>query len=171
MKNQELLSDLGIPHLDVILVEIFQLPPPNIFPECPLPVTLQDLADTLNQPIASVREVLCMLRDKAMDMEIDVETLKNMLAGDKPPLLLDVREPWEYDIAHLPGSLLLAELSFPDLLPRLKAAPCVVTICHHGIRSFSAAMYLKDQGVTGVCSLAGGVDAWAQRIDATMTRY
>jgi rhodanese-related sulfurtransferase len=171
VKNQELLTGLGIPHLDVILVEIFQLPPPRMFPECPMPTTIQELAQILNQTPESVREVLLMIRDKAMDMEIDVETLKSLMASDQPPLLLDVREPWEYDIAHLPGSLLLAELSFPDLLPQLQAANLVVTVCHHGVRSFSAAMYLKDQGVEQVRSLAGGVDAWAHKIDPTMARY
>lgn len=171
MKDQELLANLDIPHLDVILVEIFQLPPPHLFPECPLPVSVQELAQAVNKTPESVRETLSMIKNKALDMEMDVQTLKHLMDSKTPLILLDVREPWEYAIAHLPGSLLLAELSFPDLLPQLRAAPMVVTVCHHGVRSFSAAMYLKDQGVEHVRSLAGGVDLWALEIDPKMQRY
>ena len=72
MKDQELLVHLGIPHLDVILVEIFQLPPPHLFPECPLPVSVQDLALAVNKTPETVRETLMMIKDQAIDMEIDL---------------------------------------------------------------------------------------------------
>lgn len=165
------LVHLGIPHIEVVLEEVFQLPPPAIFPECPLPETVQDLAQRTNTSPEVIWELLMSIRDKAAGIEIEVESLRGLLESEMPPVLLDVREPWEYAIAHLPGSLLLAELSFPDLLQELRSAPLVVTICHHGVRSFSAAMYLKDQGVEKVRSLAGGLDLWAQRIDRSMARY
>lgn len=171
MNIEKQLVHLGIPHIEVVLEEIFQLPPPAIFPEYPMPVTVQDLAQRTNTSPEAIWESLMSIRDKAADIEIEVESLRDLLEGETPPILLDVREPWEYAIAHLPGSLLLAEMSFPDLLHKLRSAPLVVTVCHHGIRSFSAAMYLKDQGVDRVRSLAGGLDLWAQRIDRSMARY
>ena len=171
MDGKKQLSDLGIPHLELILVEIFQIPPRDIFPEVIQPHTVQDLAIATGSSIDVIWGKLMNIRENVQDIEIDVQTLKEALVGSHPPLLLDVREPWEYDIAHIPGSLLLATLSFPDLLPKLQSASEVVTICHHGIRSFSAAMYLKEQGVPQAKSLAGGVEAWALEVDPSMRRY
>ncbi len=171
MPSEKRLAHLGIPHIEVVLEELFQLPPPFIFPEYPLPETVQDLALRINKSPEAVWETLMSIRDKAADIEIEAESLRDLLGGETRPVLLDVREPWEYAIAHLPGSLLLADVSFPDLLPQLKSASLVVTVCHHGVRSFSAAMYLKNQGVERVRSLAGGLDLWAQCIDRSMARY
>lgn len=171
MYEEKRLSDLGIPHLGVVLVEIFQVPPPEIFPEVDQPTTVGELARASKKPVAVIWETLMNLRAKAHQIEIDVQALHQALAGDNPPLLLDVREPWEFEMAHIAGSLLLASLSFSELLPRLKAADAVVTICHHGIRSFSAAMYLKEQGIERVQSLAGGLEQWALSIDPAMARY
>jgi rhodanese-related sulfurtransferase len=171
MDGKRQLSDFGIPHLELVLVEIFQIPPRDIFPEVIQPQTVQDLAIATGKSIDVIWGKLMNIRENARDIEIDVQALKEALTGSHPPLLLDVREPWEYDIAHIPGSLLLATLSFPDLLSKLQAASQVITICHHGIRSFSAAMYLKEQGVPQAKSLAGGVEAWALEVDPSMRRY
>lgn len=106
------------------------------------------------------------------DIEISPETLAKQLPAKEPEiLLLDVREPWEFKLAHIPGSILLVEVDFSTLLPRLQAAQSVITVCHHGVRSYSAAMWLRQRGIQQAVSLAGGVDAWAVRIDAEMARY
>lgn len=171
MDHQKKLTDLGIPHLDLILVEIFQIPPPDLFPEVEQPKTLGELAQMKGLSVAVLKEKLMSIREKALDIEVDVQTLKHLLAKGEIPILLDVREPWEFQIAHIPGSLLLASLSFPELLPTLKSASHVVTICHHGVRSFSAAMYLRDLGMMQTQSLRGGVDLWAVEVDPNMVRY
>jgi len=87
------------------------------------------------------------------------------------PLLLDVREPWEYELCHLPDSQLLPLDTLPADWERLDPARDVVCICHHGIRSRSAAAFLVQQGLTRVYNLTGGVDAWARRIDPLMPVY
>lgn len=107
------------------------------------------------------------------DIEISCEALSQRLEnGGDQPILLDVREKWEFDICHLKDSVLGLELELQDFLNSVKESDKeVITICHHGVRSFSAAMYLKQQGIENVKSLAGGLDRWAQVIDEAMKRY
>jgi len=87
------------------------------------------------------------------------------------PLLLDVREPWEFEICHLGASqnLPLGQLSarFQSLDPQQET----VLICHHGIRSLQAALFLQHQGFKSVINLEGGVDAWADQVDLDMNKY
>lgn len=85
-------------------------------------------------------------------------------------LFLDVRTPWEWELAHVEGS----ELADDDTMGRLQAldrGKRIVCICHHGIRSQSAALYLVDQGFTNVHNLVGGIDAWSLEVDADVPRY
>ena len=82
-------------------------------------------------------------------------------------LLLDVREPWEYELAHLPGAVLvpLGELPEADL-----PAKPIVVYCHHGIRSATAREQLEARGFSAV-HLAGGIDAWSRERDPSLARY
>jgi rhodanese-related sulfurtransferase len=156
----------------MILEEAFGVAPAALFPDIPRPRTVAELAAATGQtPAVIVHKIKELLR-LSEQLEIDPEELQQSLASAaEPPILLDVREPWEFAICHLPGSLLLAELGLAALLARLQAAPLVVTVCHHGVRSVSAAIYLRQHGVASARSLAGGVDAWAQSIDPRMPRY
>ena len=103
--------------------------------------------------------------------EVEPEALARELGGDATPVLVDVREPWEFDLAHLAGARLVPLGSLPERLAELPRDRPMVTICHHGIRSATAAALLRRAGFSGVRSLAGGVDAWAQRVDPAMRRY
>lgn len=155
-----------------MLDEIFAVPPPAIFPEAPRPRTVAELAAMAGMGLAEVIARLEALRRMSHEIEIDCEELKGLLdQGQEGMILLDVREDWEFEICKIAGSVRLGALRFEELLPRLKAAPLVVTICHHGMRSYSAAMYLRQNGVPHTRSLAGGVDVWAQDIDPAMKRY
>ena len=165
------LSDLNLPHLEVILEEAFGLPPSAIFPDFDRPQTIADLARVTGISHKIVIRRLKEVQHLATDIEIDCKDLAALMGSSSPPILIDVREGWEYEICHLPGSILLASASFPDLLPMLVQAARVVAICHHGIRSLSAALYLRKQGVTGAQSLSGGVGHWAKSIDLSMARY
>ncbi len=89
----------------------------------------------------------------------------------KPPLLLDVREPWEYDKCHLDDSVLIPMRQIPDALDDLAQEKEIVVICHHGIRSRQVAYYLEQNGIENVINLEGGVEAWARDVDQTMQRY
>jgi adenylyltransferase/sulfurtransferase len=87
--------------------------------------------------------------------------------------LVDVRQPWEHELARLPDDILvpldeLAERA-DEITP--PAGALVVTYCHHGIRSLNAAAILMQLGHDKVASLAGGIDAWSQLIDPSVARY
>jgi sulfur-carrier protein adenylyltransferase/sulfurtransferase len=103
--------------------------------------------------------------------EIDVATLAAALASETPPLVLDVREQWEFDIAHLDGAQLIPLAQLPGRLAEIPRQREVVTVCHHGARSLSGRALLLRAGFPGVRSLAGGVDAWALEVDPAMKRY
>ena len=91
--------------------------------------------------------------------------------ADAPPLLLDVREPWEYQICRLEGSLLLPMRTVPEACRQLDAQRETIVICHHGIRSRSVASYLENEGFSNVVNLSGGVAAWAREVDPQMAVY
>ena len=90
-------------------------------------------------------------------------------------LLLDVREPWEVELAaiRLPGhaALNIPMGEIPRRLSDLPASQPIVCICHHGVRSLQVVAFLERNGFASVYNLAGGVDAWSQRIDAAVPRY
>jgi adenylyltransferase/sulfurtransferase len=103
--------------------------------------------------------------------EVTAAVLNRELASESPPVLVDVREHWEFDLAHLTGSRLVPLADLPSRLTELPAAASLVTVCHKGVRSASAAALLRRAGFARVRSLAGGVDAWAQDVDPAMRRY
>jgi rhodanese-related sulfurtransferase len=103
---------------------------------------------------------------------LDPRELKEYLTqAESPPLLLDVREPWEYAIAHIAGSRLVPMRDIPTLLHELDLDRETVVICHHGIRSAQAAYFLERCGFSKVINLRGGVDAWAKQVDPTLSLY
>lgn len=105
--------------------------------------------------------------------EIDPKALAERLARGDATFLLDVREPFEYRIAAIAGSVLvpLGELQqrLHDVRPPDGAL--LVTICHHGVRSLQAAMWLQATGFPEAVSLAGGIDAWSALVDPKVPRY
>jgi rhodanese-related sulfurtransferase len=98
--------------------------------------------------------------------------LRSAAASTDAPLLLDVREPWEFQTANLPDSLLMP---MGDVTSRAHAEldpdAHIVVVCHHGQRSLSVAMWLRGQGFERAQSLAGGIDAWSRVIDPSVPRY
>ena len=104
--------------------------------------------------------------------ELNAAELRDYLATRKSdPLLLDVREPWEFRICQIEGSQLIPMGQLPAALKALDPQRETVVICHHGIRSRQVAMYLDYQGFSNVINLAGGVDAWARDVDRQMSTY
>jgi rhodanese-related sulfurtransferase len=92
-------------------------------------------------------------------------------AGRAKPLLLDVREPWEFDKARIAGAQLVPMGEVPARLSEIDPDREVVTICHHGGRSQQVALFLEKAGYPKVHNLAGGVDAWSRTIDASVPLY
>ena len=87
------------------------------------------------------------------------------------PLLLDVREPQEFEYCRIEGSVLIPMGQVPARQGELKPGREVVVICHHGIRSMQVARFLEHAGFASVYNLHGGVDAWSREVDAGMPKY
>ena len=85
--------------------------------------------------------------------------------------LLDVREPYEYQIASLDNSVLIPMNEVPDRLDELNKDQLIVVICHHGMRSENVAYYLDQQDFSQIFNLTGGIDAWARSCDSEMALY
>jgi rhodanese-related sulfurtransferase len=112
-----------------------------------------------------------MTEDLMANIEITPREVKDLLAGDPQVLFVDVREQWEYDTAHLEGSVLIPLREVPGNLQRIENAERVVIFCHHGMRSLDAAAWLRSQGVESAQSMAGGIDRWSTEIDPKIPRY
>jgi rhodanese-related sulfurtransferase len=107
-----------------------------------------------------------------MELEITVAQLQSHLAATTPPLLLDVREPWEYATAHIEGSTLIPMNEIPARAHQeLDEDAPILVLCHHGARSLSVAAWLRQQGFDKAQSVSGGIDAWSCTIDPTIPRY
>jgi rhodanese-related sulfurtransferase len=87
------------------------------------------------------------------------------------PVLLDVREPWEFQTCYIAGSVAIPMHSIPERLQELEEDAPIVCICHHGARSMSVAAFLERNGFTQVTNLTGGVHAWALQVDNSMPTY
>jgi rhodanese-related sulfurtransferase len=87
------------------------------------------------------------------------------------PLLLDVREPWEFDRACIEGSTLVPMRTIPERLQDFNPDQEIVVICHHGIRSRMIGLYLENHGFSNIINLTGGVEAWAREVDPDMETY
>jgi rhodanese-related sulfurtransferase len=103
--------------------------------------------------------------------EIDPGELKARLESATPPVLLDVREPWEWEIAHVEGARHIPMASVPDRLAELDPARELVVMCHHGGRSRQVAAFLQQHGYDRVSNLAGGIAAWSRDVDPSVPQY
>ncbi|MEA2416140.1 MAG: hypothetical protein QOI58_2797 [Thermoanaerobaculia bacterium] len=102
--------------------------------------------------------------------EITPTELQQLLAGENPPSLIDVREEGEAAICSIDGSTLIPMNTLPQRLPELARDRPVVLYCHGGMRSMMAGQWLSQQGFDAL-SLAGGIDRWAVEIEPSMARY
>jgi adenylyltransferase/sulfurtransferase len=104
--------------------------------------------------------------------EITAEELRLEMEDKGSELVLvDVREPHEWEIAHIEGATLIPLNQLPARLAELDGHAEIVTHCHHGARSMKALEILRGAGFGKVRSLAGGIDAWAERVQPGMPRY
>jgi sulfur-carrier protein adenylyltransferase/sulfurtransferase len=104
--------------------------------------------------------------------EITAEELRQEMDEKGSSLVvIDVREPHEWEIAHIEGARLIPLGQLPGRLGELDGHAEIVTHCHHGARSMQALQVLRGAGFGRVRSLAGGIDAWADRVEVGMARY
>ncbi|MHB1794366.1 MAG: rhodanese-like domain-containing protein [Acidobacteriaceae bacterium] len=113
-----------------------------------------------------------------MEHEISIPDLQEKLKdppsspGGEQFCLLDVREPWEAGVCLLPGSRLIPMGELSSRAHReLDPDAHIVVYCHHGMRSLSVVLWLRQQGFEQAQSLAGGIEAWARSVDPSMARY
>ncbi len=102
---------------------------------------------------------------------ITPKELKIKLDAGENPVLLDVREAWEYEIGHIKGSTNISMSNVQRMLDSFKSDDEIVIICHHGIRSLQIANFLENNGYKQIINLDGGVDAWAESVDTDMAQY
>jgi rhodanese-related sulfurtransferase len=93
------------------------------------------------------------------------------LRSDEPPLLVDVREGWEREIANIPGSRHIPMTALAGRLDEIPSDRDVILYCHHGARSLQVARWLEWQGYTRLANLEGGIDAWSLDVDPQTPRY
>jgi adenylyltransferase/sulfurtransferase len=105
------------------------------------------------------------------ELQIQPGELKQRLDRGEPLLLVDCREPQEYEIGRLPSAKLVPMAEVPVNLALFASADEVVVYCHHGVRSLNVAAWLRAQGIEGVRSLAGGIERWSLEIDSSVPRY
>jgi|ERR1019366_7979110 adenylyltransferase/sulfurtransferase len=108
-----------------------------------------------------------------MALEITPRDLAQELENGHSVRLIDVRQPWENQLAKLPGNCLIPLNDLPHRASEIppESTTIVVVYCHHGVRSMSAADYLLRLGYHNVRSLAGGIDAWSCEVDPAVPRY
>jgi molybdopterin/thiamine biosynthesis adenylyltransferase/rhodanese-related sulfurtransferase len=132
-------------------------------PECP--VCSEN--PTITAPIDY--EQFCGLRKEVP--EISVQELKRQLDARELVELIDVREPFEYEIARIDGAKLMPLGELPQRLSEIKRGGHTIVHCHTGMRSARAVELLQQQGFANVFNLAGGIDAWSDEIDPTVPKY
>jgi len=102
---------------------------------------------------------------------LSVEDLRSRRDAGETFEILDVREPHEHEIVRIPGAKLFPLSALPSRLHELDSARTYTISCHRGIRSVQAYHLLRGAGFERLQILAGGVDAWAARIDPSLPRY
>ena len=108
-----------------------------------------------------------------LDLEISPQETKRGL-DEGTVVLLDVREPAEYDICSIQGARLIPMNTIPGRLQEiveLAESGTLVVYCHHGVRSLNVVEWLRRQAVGNCCSLAGGIERWSTEIDPAVPRY
>lgn len=105
----------------------------------------------------------------------DVKALIESFEAGSQPVLLDVREPWEVQLAslQLPGvrTVHIPMREVPQRLHELDASQPILALCHHGMRSLQVVAFLQREGFECLYNVAGGIAAWSHEVDASVPTY
>jgi rhodanese-related sulfurtransferase len=109
---------------------------------------------------------------KSMDYEISPEEVKTKFDQREKFTLIDVREPWEFEVAHMAGAKLVPMGDVPSRVHQeLDPDDHIVVVCHHGVRSMNVTAWLRQQGFEKAQSMRGGIDAWSRQVDTSVPTY
>lgn len=107
-----------------------------------------------------------------MEYEISVAELQALREAGGDLVLLDVREPWEFQAAQIEGSMHMPMGDVPARFQQeLDPEQHIVVVCHHGVRSMNVTAWLRQQGFEKTQSLRGGIDRWSREIDPAVPLY
>ena len=121
---------------------------------------------------SSDRALATIYPSPMLEPEITPEAYAALRQQSIQPVLLDVREPWECATAAISGSINIPMGDIPSRAhTQLDPDAPIVVLCHHGARSLSVTMWLRNQGFDHAQSLAGGIEQWSRAIDPTIPRY
>ena len=138
-------------------------------PECPICGTNPTIKELIDY------EEFCGLRGPSEQVseeaQITVEELSGRIGKGQEVVLLDVREPMEWEIAHLDRAVLMPVAQVPARMNELSTADEIVVYCKTGARSGRITNFLRDLGFRKVKNLVGGIDAWAEKVEPEMPRY
>ncbi|HYZ83591.1 MAG TPA: rhodanese-like domain-containing protein, partial [Bryobacteraceae bacterium] len=108
-----------------------------------------------------------------LPIEVSPAELKRRLDQGESIALVDVREPFEHQLATIDKSELIPMNTIPARLSHLEGLAddrTLVVYCHHGMRSLNVVNWLRQQGLENCQSLAGGIDQWSREVDPTIPR-
>lgn len=107
-----------------------------------------------------------------MDFEISAGQVKALQKNGENFMLLDVREPWEFETARIEGAKNIPMGDVPARAHQeLDPENHIVVVCHHGVRSLTVTNWLRQQGFEKVQSMRGGIDGWARTVDPKVPLY
>jgi rhodanese-related sulfurtransferase len=122
-------------------------------------------------PSLELLPMLRKFRKEESQLEIQPGELFDRLQRGEAVRLIDVRTPEERAIVSIKGSMLATRELVQEMLSGWPRDTMIVTYCHSGVRSLSAASFLFERGFSNVRSLSGGIDAWAVEVDPSLARY
>src|SRR6266699_1154158 len=151
-------------HFDALKVKFREL---NLRRDAQCPVCGEN--PTIFAPIDY--DQFCGARDEQAVPAISVHELKRKTDAREAFELIDVREPFEYEIARIDGAKLLPLGEIAERTDELQREQPIVMHCHSGKRSAQAVRLLQQRGFSNVYNLEGGIDAWSEQIDPTVPKY
>jgi rhodanese-related sulfurtransferase len=134
-------------------------------------LTLAELSATRGLPPAQILFMEFQLTERTKVRGISARDLKARLENQSDLIILDVRESWEHSWGKLPGARALDPQLLNEAMTRWPKNTPIAVVCHFGVRSLDAAIYLGDQGFEDVTALTGGLEAWSQEADPSFPRY
>jgi len=124
---------------------------------------------TITEPIDY--EQFCSHGNDSKVPGISARQLQEMISGGEKVALVDVREPFEFEIARIPNSQLIPLGTIPDRLADIPRTETTIVMCKSGVRSARVIEFLRGQGFENLLNLEGGLDAWREEVDPTMRKY